>query len=156
MAPKDEPDWLASLLVQVGKTKIFIKGGEGGERVIHFLEKPRLAARGKAAYAIQRHCRRRLLQRVALLRLRQTQYVVRVREALDAPDADRRAATIERRLGKAMDELDELSLVWDTAGLLDCVSPSVEGRVLTVFAEAGVKLMASVTRRCCWRWPQSR
>ena len=40
---------------------------------------------------------------VALLRLRQTQYVVRVREALDAPDADRRAATIERRLGKAMD-----------------------------------------------------
>ena len=112
--------WEATRLVQIGKTKVFLRN-----EALPILDKPRRLARNRAAACVQKFARRRIASHV--------RYFVRihrfgadaVRTVLDRPDPDSKAATIQARIGDAGLVLDELIAVHDQSALPMQLAPSL-------------------------------
>ena len=122
LAGPDTPDWLGEKLVQVGKTKGFMR-----TEVLKFLERPRKEARSRAAVCAQKYVRRRIARRVIRLLAAHCGQLVNVRNELDRPDEDRRAEAILERLGDAGAELDALGIIWEKMGVAVGAAPLTLG-----------------------------
>ena len=104
--------WAQTKIVQVGRSKVFLKN-----ETLPILDKPRRLARMKATVVVQACARRRLARRVRhFVRVHRFRFDS-VRHALDRPDPDQKAATIEARIGDVGLVLDELIEVHDQSAL---------------------------------------
>ena len=73
-----DEEWVKALRVQMGKTRVFMRAD-----VVRHVEKPRHAARGRAAACVQRYARKRLRRRIARLWRKHRRAYRAIRAALD-------------------------------------------------------------------------
>jgi len=117
---KGERPWLESMRVQLGKTRVFMRGD-----IVKHIEKPRHAAQTRAAICVQRYARTRLIRRVAKLTTQHKALAGAVKTALageEGKTTGRAAAMVQRRLDDAGALLDRLLAVWQKAA----VSPEAD------------------------------
>eukprot|EP00322_Chrysochromulina_rotalis_P026702 CAMPEP_0115887378 /NCGR_PEP_ID=MMETSP0287-20121206/31730_1 /TAXON_ID=412157 /ORGANISM="Chrysochromulina rotalis, Strain UIO044" /LENGTH=1428 /DNA_ID=CAMNT_0003343967 /DNA_START=24 /DNA_END=4312 /DNA_ORIENTATION=+ len=102
-------DWLASLRVQLGQTKVFLR-----EDVVKHIEKAREAIFEEASHAVQRLGRGLIARRVVKLRLAIGKSSLRVKEAIAAREPVVAAAAFA-----------ELQGIWDAQGVSVAVAPEL-------------------------------
>ncbi|KAL1518830.1 hypothetical protein AB1Y20_003107 [Prymnesium parvum] len=116
-------EWFSSLNIQAGLTKVFMRN-----ELLQQLERPRRAARGKAALSVQKFARRRLARRVAaMVRL----HVARLRgvhAALRRLSDDRSAAAVEKVLLESREKLEALAEIWEASTLPPTLHASLAWR----------------------------
>ena len=128
---KGERPWLESMRVQLGKTRVFMRGD-----IVKHIEKPRHAAQTRAAICVQRYARTRLIRRVAKLTTQHKALAGAVKTALageEGKTTGRAAAMVQRRLDDAGALLDRLLAVWQKAAVSPEADPT--GGLLELKAE---------------------
>jgi len=144
--PDNMGDWFEEKLVQVGETKIFVKGGPDSQRVMLGLERPRAEARIRAGTAVQRYARRRVLRRLMRFKRELGVMCKSLQQLLNfsCEDCDRRDATVEAAVKEGRTILAELMKQLSKSGWMLFNLPENNKPSISRFAKCGVELLRMV------------
>ena len=108
-------------LVQLGKSKVFMR-----RELLPLMERPRRAARGKAAVRVQAYARRRVARRVLALLKAHCLGFVDVLDMMEPPEQLEAAVSVAVRLGEAAGRLDALVVVWEQHAMRPSICDTTE------------------------------